>query len=356
MPNTAHHSTSDDTHNANGYRFSRYHDDNGNLAGIIVQTPQHYSTTFAGVKVCAFRSEHEAIKEATALAQAIQYKASLAALAVDGGCALLFRPDGEHERIAMMESLGQHINLLNGQLVLTLDSGAYSADMDAIHRHTDYVTCTSIKQGGIGSSAPYTTAGIISGMQAALMHTTGSQALKDVQVAVQGVGSIGYHLVQSLVEAGAHVTITDRRKAYINRCLSEFPVEAVTPEQIYNVNCDIFSPCGSGGVINAETLPLLSHKIIAGSATHQLATQTICEELDAHNITYVPDFAINSGGLINAWMHYDGINSLEIRHRVACIYETTYHLLRQAAINQAPTHVIAEKIVKERLAQRKVQY
>ena len=60
---------------------------------------------------------------------------------------------------------------------------------------------------------------------------------------MQGVGHVGYHLVGHLVKAGAKVTVADVDAESVKRTLADFRAEAVSPDAIYDVDCDIFAPC-----------------------------------------------------------------------------------------------------------------
>ena len=72
----------------------------------------------------------------------------------------------------------------------------------------------------------------------------------------------------------------------------------VAPEDIYDADCDIFSPCALGGVLNSDTIPRIRAPIVAGAANNQLLEDRHGEELRDAGILYAPDFAINSGGVI----------------------------------------------------------
>ena len=74
--------------------------------------------------------------------------------------------------------------------------------------------------------------------------------------------------------------------------------EVVAPDAVYDAECDIFSPCALGAILNDETIPRLRCRAVAGSANNQLATSADAERLRERNILYAPDFVVNSGGAI----------------------------------------------------------
>ena len=58
-----------------------------------------------------------------------------------------------------------------------------------------------------------------------------------------------------------------------------------------------------GATVNDQTIPLLNCEIIAGAANNQLEDEVRqFEMLKDKGIVYAPDFLINAGGLINAYL------------------------------------------------------
>ena len=76
-------------------------------------------------------------------------------------------------------------------------------------------------------------------------------------------------------------------------------VEVVKPDKIYDIVCDIFSPCALGGTVNGETIPRMSCRMVAGGANNQLSEDAGGDELQRRGILYAPDYIINAGGIIN---------------------------------------------------------
>ncbi len=50
--------------------------------------------------------------------------------------------------------------------------------------------------------------------------------------------------------------------------------KVVTPGAIFDAEAEVFAPCALGGAINADTLPRLKAKVIAGGANNQLHDPT----------------------------------------------------------------------------------
>ena len=66
----------------------------------------------------------------------------------------------------------------------------------------------------------------------------------------------------------------------------QFGATIVSPDEIYDVDCDIFSPCALGGVINKDTIPRLKARVIAGGANNQLAEDDCAQMLADRRILY----------------------------------------------------------------------
>jgi len=72
----------------------------------------------------------------------------------------------------------------------------------------------------------------------------------------------------------------------------------VAADVVYDAECDIFSPCALGAILNSETIPRLRCRAVVGAANNQLATAADAERLRERDILYAPDFVVNSGGAI----------------------------------------------------------
>src|SRR5690606_39277807 len=108
------------------------------------------------------------------------------------------------------------------------------------------VTGVSPAVGSSGNPSPVTAFGVYRGMRAAAKFAFGDDSLEGRTVAVQGVGSVAYHLCKHLHEEGARLIVTDIVRENVERAVRDFGAESVDPDKIYDVECDIFSPCALG--------------------------------------------------------------------------------------------------------------
>ena len=128
-------------------------------------------------------------------------------------------------------------------------------------------------------------------------------------------------------------------------------IEVVEPEQIYDVACDIFSPCALGGSLNKNTIPRLQARVVAGGANNQLETEEDGEELKRRGILYAPDYLINSGGIINLSAEIGSAYNRDLaREKTERIYELMGRVIQVSRQEEISTARAADRIAEERLA------
>ena len=109
-----------------------------------------------------------------------------------------------------------------------------------------------------------------------------------------------------LRKEGVHVLGSDPDPDHAARA-RDAGVEIVPVDEIYDAECDVFSPCALGAVLNDRTIPRLRCRIVAGSANNQLDDEDDGGALlEEREILYAPDFVINAGGLINVYNELTG--------------------------------------------------
>jgi leucine dehydrogenase len=76
-------------------------------------------------------------------------------------------------------------------------------------------------------------------------------------------------------------------------------VDVIGPDVAFDAACDVFSPCATGGVLRASSIPRLRCRVVAGAANNQLATPEDADRLAAAGILYAPDYVVNAGGVLH---------------------------------------------------------
>jgi valine dehydrogenase (NAD+) len=94
----------------------------------------------------------------------------------------------------------------------------------------------------------------------------------------------------------------------------------------------------------------LTAQVVCGAANNQLATPEVADLLLARDITYAPDFVVNSGGVIQVADELLGFSFERARERTMRIFDTTVAVLSQADADGVAPSVAAERLVDRLLA------
>lgn len=252
-----------------------------------------------GTRMKTYPDVPSAVRDALRLAEGMAYKYAVPDLPWGGGKAVIFIPPDfdPASRPALLRRYGTLIHQLGGLYYTGPDVGTSSPDMDVIAETGDpYVFARTPAAGGAGSSGPYTAIGVFAAIEAACEHVFGEASLKGRRVLVQGAGSVGGTLIERLLAAGAEVAFSDVDDATISHMRDELGLEFVPDGALYARECDIFSPCALGAVLDARTIPQLNCRVVAGGANNQLAVPEDADRLYARDILYAPDYVVNVGG------------------------------------------------------------
>jgi valine dehydrogenase (NAD+) len=246
------------------------------LKAVIAIHSTALGPALGGTRFYPYASEEEAVADALNLSRGMSYKNAMAGLDHGGGKAVII---GDPEQIKTEELLlayGRFVASLGGRYVTACDVGTYVADMDVVARECRWTTGRSPENGGAGDSSVLTAFGVFQGMRASAQHLWGDPSLRGRKVGVAGVGKVGHHLVEHLLEDGAEVVITDVRAESVRRILDRHPSGGVTAvadtEALIRVEgLDIYAPCALGGALSDDSVPVLTAKIVCGAANNQLA-------------------------------------------------------------------------------------
>jgi leucine dehydrogenase len=259
-------------------------------------------------------------------------------------------PEGDERRRILLR-YGELAASLGGNFQTGPDMNTTIADMDVIAEKHEHVYCRSVERGGSGDPGPFTARGVFHGIRASAAHAFGSPDLAGRSILVQGVGDVGARLAEQLAEAGARVLVTDLDSARAHTLAERIGADVVSPEGALEVECDVYAPCALGGTLNAETIPQLRCRIVAGCANNQLAEPEDAARLQDAGILYAPDYVINAGGVIHAW----GIESLgwspeQVEARLAGIGDSLVEIYARAEAEGVTTEAAADRLARSRLA------
>jgi len=192
---------------------------------------------------------------------------------------------------------------------------------------------------------------VFRGIQAVINQLFGTDSLEGRTIAIQGLGSVGARLAELLFWHGAKIVVTDTNMERAEALAKQFGGRAVPPDAIYEVPCDIFSPCAFGGIINPETIERLRCRAIAGAANNQLLNPSDAEELRRLGILYAPDFVMNAGGLINVTEETtkEGYHSFNARKKVDGLYDQLKIIFNIAKENGISTEKAVMQLLNYRI-------
>ncbi|HEX4966167.1 MAG TPA: Glu/Leu/Phe/Val dehydrogenase dimerization domain-containing protein [Thermoanaerobaculia bacterium] len=300
-----------------------------------------------GTRLWSYAREDDALTDALRLSRGMTYKNAMAGLPLGGGKSVILSEAGS-DREAMLAAHGRAIERLGGEYVAGEDVGTGPADMAILRRETRHVAGLP---GQSGDPSPSTAHGVVRAIRAAALHRWGSDELKGRTIAIQGCGHVGLHLARELAALGARLRVSDLDAERVRQVIETAGAEGVAPEAILDTAADLFAPCALGGVLNAETIPLLQVAVVAGAANNQLREPGDGYRLRERGILYAPDYVVNAGGVISGGgRELLGWSEAETRQRVEGIYDTLLAVLRRAEAEDLPPHAAADRLAEERLS------
>lgn len=337
------------------------------IVGFIAVHNTNLGPALGGCRMRKYESEAEAINDVLRLSRGMTYKNAIAGLPLGGGKAVIIGDPHSQKTQELMQEMGIAVESFEGAYVTAEDSGTAEEDMVAIASHTEHVTglppemLEGSEYGELGGNpSPLTALGCYHGIKAAIAHRyEEGRDLKDMTISVQGIGAVGLEICKLLKQDGASLIITDVNQDALKEAQKELDdVEVVAPDDIYKVEADIFVPCAMGGVLNDTTIDQLKVEIVAGAANNQLLSSHHDKMLAAKNILYVPDYVINSGGVICVGYEYfrkSGYNPQDFNiergsmvDHVERIGKIVSDILEQAKERGLPTGETADLLAEEK--------
>ena len=302
-----------------------------------------------GLRIWPYAPEELAIRDVLRLSRAMTYKSAVADLPLGGGKAVIIADSHTQKTEALMRAFGRFLNTLGGRYLVTTDVGSTGRDLEYISQETNYVVGLPINMGGSGDTSIMTGQGIYMGMKASAKDVWGIDSLKGKRVAMQGFGKVATYTAHHLIKEDSHIVVTDINEEAMDRG-RKLGLEVVAPDEIYDVDCDIFSPCALGGVINPDTIPRIKARIVAGGANNQLLTEADGEELHRRGVLYAPDYLINAGGIINVSAEIGATYSADrAREKPERIYELMSQVAHVSKTEEISTSRAAARIAEQRL-------
>ena len=324
-----------------------FSDTDSGLKAIVAVHSTRLGPAIGGCRVWHYSDESEALRDALRLSRGMTYKAAMAGVLLGGGKAVVMIDAMRPKTPAMMRALGRAIERLRGSYVTGEDVGTTCEDMAEIRTETAHVMGLPVEQGGSGDPSPSTALGCFEGIRASVRYVLGRDDLRNVRVAVQGIGNVGFRLCALLAESGARLTVSDADCSRAKRSAPEFDACLVDPSEIFDVDADVFAPCALGAILNADTIPRLRVRIVAGGANNQLESAESGASLRDRGILYAPDYVINAGGMIQLAAERTGMQKSAVRERVRSVAATLLRVYQFADEHSIPTSAAADLLAAE---------
>ncbi len=320
------------------------HEEAGLHAIIALHNTSH-GPALGGIRAYPYATFDDALNDVLRLAKGMTYKSAVAETGTGGGKSVIIWDTAKPKPKELLLAFGEAVNSLAGQYICAEDVGMPISDLAVIRKGTHYAVGLPHPNSS-GDPSRFTAFGGFLGVKATAKKIWGVDSLKGLTVAVQGLGAVGMRLADQLFWDGAKLIVTDVNKEAVAKAVQMYGATAVSPDEIYGVECDLFVPCALGGILNPDTIPMLKCKGVAGLANNQLLTEADGQALMDRGILYSPDFVINSGGLFNVCveLYKEGYSPLVARDHVMRIYDLLLTIYTLSDERKQPTNIVANDL------------
>ena len=321
------------------------------LRAVIALHSTALGPAAGGCRMWPYATMTEAVSDVLRLSRGMSYKNAIAGLPFGGGKSVIVGDPRQLKTPELFEAFGRFVDSLGGRYVTAEDVGTTTADMASVARATRFVAGLGRAPGEAGGDpAPKTALGVYLGIKAAARFRLGRSDLENLSVAIQGLGGVGYHLAGMLAGTGARLTVADVRAGAVQQACDELGASGVAVEDVLAEDVDVLAPCALGAVLNAQSIPRLRARIVAGAANNQLAQGQDGQALLAAGILYAPDYVINAGGIISVSREYQGgATEAQVLDDIGQIPVRLTEIFERARRESRTTNAIADEMARERL-------
>ena len=337
-----------------GYeKVVRGRDPESGLHAFIAIHDTTLGPSLGGLRMWPYESEDAALTDVLRLSKGMTYKSACADTGLGGGKSVIMGNAATDKSEALFKAMGRLIEHLGGAYITAEDVGIGIRELEWIRAETQYVTGLSREAGSSGNPSPFTARGVMRGLRACAEESFGTSRLDGFHYAVQGLGHVGSEVVRGLSIMGAFCTVSDLDDERITEFCALPGVEAVGPDEIYDVDCDFFVPNALGGILNDDTIPRLNARVVAGSANNQLLEDRHGDMLNKRGILYAPDYVINAGGIINVSIELlpGGYDERAAVQKIENIYTALKEIFSIARRQDITPSQAADRVAEKRLSE-----
>lgn len=330
-------------------------DPQSGLTAIIALHSTHLGPGAGGTRFWHYAEPEGAMRDALRLSRGMSYKNAMAGLPMGGGKAVILADETRTKSPQMLAAFADAVDRLGGRYVTAEDVGISEADMAAVAERTKFVSGlpTTGENSAGGDPGPFTALGIFLGIKAAVAHKLGQDSVEGVHVAIQGTGSVGGGVARLLAKDGARLTLSDIDETRAQALAKELGAQAVSPDAIMSVPCDVFSPNALGAILDDAGIGNLDCKVVAGGANNQLKRAEHGPMLAERGILYAPDYVINAGGIISVALEYLSRQDQapcdidEVRGRIALIPGRLEQIWQQSDATGVSPDQVADRMAQK---------
>lgn len=263
-------------------------DDRAGLHAFIALHDISRGAGYGGVRRRSYPSPRAAVHEVVGLAEQMTLKTAFAGLSAGGAKAVILdRPGLDRERL--YEALGRAIEQLDGAFIAGPDVGTSDSELAALRHTAHFVTPAE------AYSAQSAATGVVLACREALRFL-GTDL--DLPLVVAGVGAVGSLVARGLAGAGHALFVADLEQARAEAIARDVGALVAAASEALFMDALLLAPCAIGPVITTANIGRIRARVVCGSANQQLEDETLAHVLAEHGVLYVPDFAVNSGAVI----------------------------------------------------------
>lgn len=308
--------------------------------------------SFGATRFWRYPSYEDALRDALDLSRLMSYKSALAGLPYGGAKGVIMSPSSHmklRDKNEILKAYSKEVTALNGKFITGTDVGLYQHNVTLMRKYSPFMV-------GLRSNpTKFTAFGILFAIEVCVKEAFDRDEIAGHSFAIQGVGKIGFGILKLVYPFAQDIFVADinkKRLALVKRKFSK--VKIVKPNVIHKQQVDVYVPCALSGVLNAQTIPQLQCKIVAGGANNQLENSASGDMLHKKGILYAPDYAVNAGGLISVVDEYENTryNEKRIMARIMNIKSMLQKIFDESKALHRPTHEIANRIAEKQFNER----
>lgn len=341
---------------ANHEGVHAFFDEKTGLKAIVAVHSTARGPAVGGTRMWSYASSAEALEDVLRLSKGMSYKNAVADLEMGGGKSVIIGDSRTQKTPELFRAFGRAVDTLGGIYYAAEDVGVSVADIAEARKTTSRVLGLKDGPEASGDPSPVTAEGVYRSTLAVARRLFKQDDLTGLTIAMQGVGHVGGYLADKLAAAGAKLVMTDVNTATLAEVAARTGAEIVAPDAIYDVKADIYAPCALGATLNPHTLDRITAKAVVGAANNQLATPEIGRILFERGVLYAPDYVVNGGGIINVAAEMNArqtkgaFDPAWVEKKLSRLIETFDEILERSAVENRPTHEIADAIAEARIA------